>query len=158
MTELAAAPRPAVKPTARLDIVVLGGAGHVGLPLSLAFVDAGLRVGIFDIDGDALRRIGQGEMPFMENGAEELLAKVLETGRLELTTDAEVIRRADVVVLVIGTPVDEFLGPSMRVFERAVDQIAPHVSEGALIVLRSTVYPGTTEFVTAALKERGLNV
>ena len=56
-----------------LDLVVLGGAGHVGLPLSLSFADAGLRVGIFDIDAAALDRIAAGHMPFMENGAEELL-------------------------------------------------------------------------------------
>jgi UDP-N-acetyl-D-mannosaminuronic acid dehydrogenase len=158
MTDLAAAPRPAVGETARLDVVVLGGAGHVGLPLSLAFADAGLRVGIFDIDGGALERIGHGQMPFMESGAEPILASVLESGRLELGTDAAMIERADVVLLVIGTPVDEFLGPSMRVFERAVDQIAPHVAEGALVILRSTVYPGTTEFVAQALHARGLHV
>ena len=158
MTDLAAAPRPAVGETARLDLVVLGGAGHVGLPLSLAFADAGLRVGIFDIDGDALGRIADGRMPFMESGADDLLPRVLQSGRLELTTDAKVIERADVVLLVIGTPVDEFLGPSMRVFERAVDQIAPHVGDGALVVLRSTVYPGTTAYVAEALRGRGLNV
>jgi UDP-N-acetyl-D-mannosaminuronic acid dehydrogenase len=158
MTDLAAAPGRVVHGTARLDLVVLGGAGHVGLPLSLAFADAGLRVGIFDIDGEALERIGRGQMPFMEAGAEPLLASVLESGRLELGTDAGMIRRADAVLLVIGTPVDEFLGPSMRVFERAVDQIAPHVADGALIVLRSTVYPGTTEYVRDAMHARGLRV
>src|SRR3954463_219677 len=158
MTHLAAAPGPTDPATARLDVVVLGGAGHVGLPLSLAFADAGLRVGIFDIDGAALERIAGGQMPFMEAGAEPVLSAVLETGRLELGTDARLVERADVVVLVIGTPVDEFLGPSMRVFERAVDQIAPHIGDGALVVLRSTVYPGTTEFVAQALHARGLNV
>ena len=144
--------------TSRLDLVVLGGAGHVGLPLSLAFADAGLSVGIFDIDGGALDRIADGRMPFLENGADELLPRVLGSGRLEMSTEPTVIGRADVVVLVIGTPVDEFLGPSMRVFERAVDQIGPHLDEGALVVLRSTVYPGTTEYVTQALHARGINV
>ena len=149
---------PAAEPSAPLDVVVLGGAGHVGLPLSLSLVDSGLRVGIFDIDGTALERIAGGQMPFMENGADELLPRVLATGRLEMSTSAAMIARADTVILVIGTPVDEFLGPSMRVFERAVDQIAPHVADGALVVLRSTVYPGTTEYVTAAFEDRGLRV
>src|SRR6478735_9365938 len=67
--------------TPDLDVVVLGGAGHVGLPLSLAFADAGLRTGIYDISQPALDRIAAGEMPFLEAGAEELLAKVLRTGR-----------------------------------------------------------------------------
>ena len=141
-----------------LDAVVLGGAGHVGLPLSLAMVDAGLRVGIYDISEAALAEVAAGRMPFMENGADEMLARVLESGRLELSADAAMIERAEAVILVIGTPVDEFLGPSMRVFERAVDTIAPRLRDGALVVLRSTVYPGTTEFVTQALRERGVNV
>jgi UDP-N-acetyl-D-mannosaminuronic acid dehydrogenase len=141
-----------------LDMVVLGGAGHVGLPLSLAFADAGLRVGIFDIDGAALDRIAAGQMPFLENGADELLPRVLESGRLEMSADPSIMGRADAILLVIGTPVDEFLGPSMSVFERAVDQLAPHLRDGALVVLRSTVYPGTTEYVVQALRERGLRV
>jgi UDP-N-acetyl-D-mannosaminuronic acid dehydrogenase len=157
MTDTAIAPDETMN-TGALDVVVLGGAGHVGLPLSLALAEAGLRVGVFDINEAALEAIGGGAMPFLENGADELLGRVLESGRLELSASAAVIGRADTVVLVIGTPVDEFLGPSMRVFERAVDQIAPHVADGALVVLRSTVYPGTTEFVTHALHERGLRV
>jgi UDP-N-acetyl-D-mannosaminuronic acid dehydrogenase len=143
---------------ALLDAVVLGGGGHVGLPLSLALVDAGLRIGIYDINQATLEQIARGEMPFLENGADALLAKVLGTGRLELSSSADILGRADAVILVIGTPVDEFLGPSMRVFERAVDQIAPNVRDGALVVLRSTVYPGTTEYVAAAFADRGCNV
>ncbi len=157
MTDTAIEQR-AVDAGSPLDLVVLGGAGHVGLPLSLSFADAGLRVGIFDIDGDALDRIAAGRMPFMENGADELLPAVLATGRLEMSTDAAMIRRADAVLLVIGTPVDEFLGPSMRVFERAVNQMAPYLADGTLVVLRSTVYPGTTEYVAAAFEDLGLHV
>ena len=81
--------------TGVLDVVVLGGGGHVGLPLSLALADAGLRVGIFDINEATLDRIGRGEMPFLENGADKLLPKVLETGRLELSTSAAMIERAE---------------------------------------------------------------
>ena len=106
---------------ADLDVVVLGGAGHVGLPLSLVLADSGARVGIFDIDGPRLERLMAGEMPFMEHGAEGLLIRVLETGRLEFGTEPAMVARTDVVIVVIGTPVDEFLGPSMTVFERSVD-------------------------------------
>ena len=73
---------------ADLDVVVLGGGGHVGLPLSLAFAEAGLRVGIYDTNQATLDRIAGGEMPFLENGADELLREILPTGRLELGADA----------------------------------------------------------------------
>jgi UDP-N-acetyl-D-mannosaminuronic acid dehydrogenase len=141
-----------------LDLVVLGGGGHVGLPLSLAFAKAGLRVGIYDTSQATLDRILAGEMPFMENGADELLAELLPTGRLTVSSDAEILSRTLTVVVVIGTPVDEFLGPSMTVFERAVEQISPHLRDNALVILRSTVYPGTTAYVAQHLTARGKTV
>jgi UDP-N-acetyl-D-mannosaminuronic acid dehydrogenase len=140
---------------ADLDVVVLGGGGHVGLPLSLALAHAGLSVGIYDINEATLRRIAAGEMPFREEGAERLLCDLLPTGRLHLSSDAALIARTDQLIVVIGTPVDEFLGPSTTIFERAVDQIAPHLRPGALLVLRSTVYPGTTAYVAQELISRG---
>jgi len=136
---------------ANLDVVVVGGGGHVGLPLSLTFAAAGLCVGVYDTNEATLERIGRGEMPFMEAGAEELLKSVLPSGRLELSADAAIVSRAKNVIVVIGTPVDEFLGPSMSVFDRVVDELAPRLAKGALIVLRSTVYPGTTEHVAERL-------
>jgi UDP-N-acetyl-D-mannosaminuronic acid dehydrogenase len=142
----------------QLDVVVLGGGGHVGLPLSLAFAGAGLRVGVYDTNRATLDRIARGEMPFMETGADDLLRELLPTGRLELSADAEMIRRTEQLIVVVGTPVDEFLGPSMTIFERTVDQIAPHLNDGALVVLRSTVYPGTTGYVRQHLAARNCNV
>ena len=68
------------------------------------------------------------------------------------------IARTDTVVVVVGTPVDEFLGPSMAPFEDSVDEIAPHVRAGALILLRSTVFPGTTAYVRERFHDRGSEV
>jgi UDP-N-acetyl-D-mannosaminuronic acid dehydrogenase len=145
-------------PKSELDVVVLGGGGHVGLPLSLAFARAGLRVGIYDTNQATLDRIAAGEMPFLESGADELLAEVLATGRLSFGASGDMIERTSCLVVVIGTPVDEFLGPSMTIFEKAVDQIAPHLRDGALVALRSTVYPGTTAYVAQHLVDRGCRV
>jgi UDP-N-acetyl-D-mannosaminuronic acid dehydrogenase len=141
-----------------IDVVVLGGGGHVGLPLSLTLAKAGLCVGILDANENTLARIGRGEMPFLENDADELLAEVLASGRLVLTADDSVIERTRQLVVVVGTPVDEFLGPSMTIFEKTVDQVAPHLRPGTLVVLRSTVYPGTTQYVVGHLKRRGCDV
>ena len=138
-----------------LDVVVLGGGGHVGLPLSLVFAQAGLRVGIYDTNQVTLDLIAGGAMPFMENGADDVLREVLASGRLAFSASASMISRTETLVVVIGTPVDEFLGPSMTIFEKAVDQISPHLRDGALVVLRSTVYPGTTAYVTQHLAEAG---
>jgi len=144
--------------TQDLDVVVLGGGGHVGLPLSLAFAKAGLRVGVYDTNQDTLDTIAAGTMPFLETGADDLLREVLPTGRLQLGSDGSMITRSDRLVVIIGTPVDEFLAPSMTIFEKAVDQIAPHLRDGALVALRSTVYPGTTAYVAKHLADRGCSV
>ena len=60
-----------------LDVVVLGGGGHVGLPLVSVLAKAGLRVGVYDTNSATLERISGGEMPFLENGADHLLRDLL---------------------------------------------------------------------------------
>jgi UDP-N-acetyl-D-mannosaminuronic acid dehydrogenase len=141
-----------------LDLVVVGGCGHVGLPLAMSFADVGARVGIYDTDDDKITQVRRGEMPFKERGADELLVKTLASGRLELSNRPEIIERTSVVVLVIGTPIDEFMNPSTRLFERVVDELGPRLRPHSLVVLRSTVYPGTTAFVKRRLQQRSTDV
>jgi UDP-N-acetyl-D-mannosaminuronic acid dehydrogenase len=119
---------------------------------------AGLRVGIYDISEATVDRIRRGEMPFLEEGADALLAEVLASDRLTLDTRPEILCDVDQVIVVIGTPIDEFLNPSMTIFERAVDELAPFLADGALVVLRSTVYPGTTAYVAQSLRDHGRTV
>ncbi len=149
-------PRHGAGRAGQLDLVVVGGCGHVGLPLALSFADAGLHVGIYDIDSEKMARVQAGEMPFMEPGADRLLSSLLPTGRLRFDDRPRMLSLTDTVVLVIGTPIDEFMNPSTRIFERAVDELAPHLRNDALIILRSTVYPGVTDYVTARLAHNGL--
>jgi UDP-N-acetyl-D-mannosaminuronic acid dehydrogenase len=140
-----------------LDVVVVGGCGHVGLPLALSLADCGYKVGIDDIDGVKIEQVRAGSVPFLENGAEELLKRLLPTGRLELASDPTLLERTDTVVLVIGTPIDEFMNPSVRIFDRVVDDLIPHLRDGSLVVLRSTVFPGTTESVERRLRAAGID-
>ena len=141
-----------------LDVAVLGGAGHVGLPLSLSFVRAGLRVGVFDTNEEALEHLERGEMPFLESGAEALLHECLKTGRLCLTSRIEDLHQAEHVIVVVGTPIDKFLNPSLTLFEETISGMAPHLRDGALIVLRSTVYPGTSLFARELFARLGRRV
>jgi UDP-N-acetyl-D-mannosaminuronic acid dehydrogenase len=138
------------------DLVVVGGCGHVGLPLALSLVQAGSRVGIFDTDEAKIERVRAGEMPFLERDSESLLSEVLPSGRLELSSSRDLLSRTDTVILVVGTPVDEFLSPSFSIFDKIVEDIHSYLRDGALIILRSTVYPGTTEQVQARLHRLGV--
>src|SRR5437667_4703244 len=139
-----------------LDLVIVGGCGHVGLPLALSLAECGYRVGINDIDADKIDEVKNGHVPFREAGAEPLLTKLLPTGRLELSRDPAMLRRTRTVILVIGTPIDEFMNPSVRIFEKVLDELTPHVQNGSLIVLRSTVFPGTSETVERRLRAAGI--
>jgi UDP-N-acetyl-D-mannosaminuronic acid dehydrogenase len=139
-----------------LDVVIVGGCGHVGLPLALSLADCGYKVGINDIDQAKIELVKAGKVPFVETGAEALLAKLLPTGRLELSADPQLIARTKTVILVIGTPIDEFMNPSVRIFDKVLDELIPHFRRESLVVLRSTVFPGTTETVERRLSAAGI--
>ena len=141
-----------------LDVVVVGGCGHVGLPLALSLADSGYRVGIDDIDAAKIEQVKSGSVPFLETGAEELLRRLLPTGRLEFAANPSLLERTDTVILVIGTPIDEFMNPSVRIFDHVIDELIPHLRDGSLVVLRSTVYPSTTESVERRLRAAGVDV
>jgi UDP-N-acetyl-D-mannosaminuronic acid dehydrogenase len=140
-----------------LDLVIVGGCGHVGLPLALSLADSGFRVGINDIDEIKLAQVKSGQVPFRETGAEQLLAKVLERGSLELSADPAMLHRTQTVILVIGTPIDEFMNPSVRIFDRVLDELTPHMQSHSMVILRSTVFPGTTDGVERRLRAAGIN-
>jgi UDP-N-acetyl-D-mannosaminuronic acid dehydrogenase len=136
-----------------LDVVVVGGCGHVGLPLALAFADRELAVGIFDTDRRAVAEVQAGRMPFNEPGAQDVLTRVLDE-RLTLSTDASLVSQAEHVVVVVGTPVDEHLNPSPEVVPRVLIDLAPMLRLGQLVVLRSTIYPGVTAMVEREMNQR----
>jgi len=140
------------------DVVIIGGCGHVGLPLGIALADRGARVGLYDINAASVKLVNDATMPFREAGAEAPLARVTADGRLVASTDPAVIGRADIVVVVVGTPVDEYLSPDPQAIPRAIRDIGDRFADGQLIVLRSTVYPGVTQLVERAVRELGVDV
>jgi UDP-N-acetyl-D-mannosaminuronic acid dehydrogenase len=127
--------------------VVVGGCGHVGLPLALALAGRGLRVTAYDVSSQAVDLVNGGRLPFQEPGGEELLAQCLESGRFDASTDPAVAGDAEVLIVVIGTPVDEHQNPDPDAVRRAVSEIGDRLRDGQLLVLRSTVYPGVTRMV-----------
>ena len=144
----------AVNQGGRFDVCVVGGAGHVGAPLALVFARHGFRTLIHDINVSALERIAAGQLPFLEEGGPELVAEVLKTGRLGFSPDIASIKGVANVVLTIGTPIDEFHNPVLRVVDECIDSLVPHLSEGQLIILRSTVFPGVTDHAYRRLSAR----
>ena len=140
------------------DVTVVGGAGHVGIPLVLALAEAGLRVNVNDLNQTSLNTLESGRLPFIESGAEEVLAKALAGKRLVFTNSSNRISTSGPVIITIGTPIDEFLNPVRRVVQDCIDAMLPRLADGQLLVLRSTVFPGTTDWLASYLKAQGRNL
>jgi UDP-N-acetyl-D-mannosaminuronic acid dehydrogenase len=139
-------------------VAILGGCGHVGLPLGIAFADQGLQVALYDTDRAAVDLVNRGGLPFLEEGADEALGRVRESGRLVASADDVVVGSAENVVVVIGTPVDEHLNPDPEGVPRAIGELQHRLVDGQLIVLRSTIYPGVTAMVERLVRRLGLDV
>ena len=149
------------KPTAAIpasldsaDLTVVGGAGHVGIPLVLAFAEAGYRVNVNDRNGAALETLQSGRLPFIEYGGEELLLRALKRDRLVFTSSPADISSSGPIIITIGTPIDEFLNPVRKVVQDCIDALLPHLADRQLLVLRSTVFPGTTDWLDGYLRQK----
>jgi UDP-N-acetyl-D-mannosaminuronic acid dehydrogenase len=140
------------------DLTVVGGGGHVGIPLVLAFAEAGFRVNVHDTNRAALETLRSGRLPFIEHGGESLLAKALEQDRLVFTSAPADISTRGALIITIGTPIDEFLNPVRKVVLDCIDALLPYLADGQLLVLRSTVFPGTTEWLDGYLKRHNRNL
>ena len=141
-----------------VDVCIVGGAGHVGLPLAILLADKGLNVLAIDLNEKAIGTISQGKMPFLEKGAETILQRVLAEGRLALTTDSCWLQRAKAIIITIGTPVDEFLNPDFKCFRLWIEANLQYLVDNHTIILRSTVYPGTTDWLHGYLASHGKSV
>jgi UDP-N-acetyl-D-mannosaminuronic acid dehydrogenase len=140
------------------DVSVIG-LGRVGLPLALSFADRGLNVVGIDNDPARLGSVRNGTMPFSETGTQELLDRVAASGRLSLSERVADAARAQHIVITLGTPSFSHIEIDMRDIRSALDDLLGALEPGHALTLRSTVAPGTTEFVAGYLaKHRGFQI
>jgi UDP-N-acetyl-D-mannosaminuronic acid dehydrogenase len=137
------------------DTVIVGGLGHVGLPLGLAFANKGAKVALYDVDEKKASIVRQGKMPFIEYDADPILPRTLGNGTLQVRTDVEAVSEGRTVIVTIGTPVDEFLNPQTRVFLDSVARLREHLVPEQTIIVRSTVYPRSCRQLLKMLETDG---
>ena len=131
--------------------VAVVGIGRVGLPLAMHFASNGVQAYGIDIDKEKIAGLLSGRMPFIEKGAPELLKQV--AGKTFFPTDDfSKVSECDAVILTLGTPVDEFLNPDFSQITRSLSAISKHLKKGQTLILRSTVSPGSTEYVKAYIE------
>ena len=136
-------------------VAVVGGAGHVGAPLSITLAVAGIRTLVYDVNRAALDLMAKGRLGFTEEGGEELLAEAMSHGALGFATDPAGLEQVEYLIVTIGTPIDEFHNPDLNCVIRCIDQLLPHLRDGQTIILRSTVYPGVTDYLHKYLEQHG---
>jgi UDP-N-acetyl-D-mannosaminuronic acid dehydrogenase len=140
------------------DVAVVG-LGRVGLPLALSFADRGLSVIGIDKDPARLGAVADGRMPFAETGAQEVLERVHTDGSLTLSDKVADAARARHIVITLGTPSFSHIEIDMRDIRSALDDLLGVLQPGHSLILRSTIAPGTTEFVAGYLaKHRGFQI
>ena len=142
----------------KFDVVIIGGCGHVGLPLGISFADEGLIVGLYDIDSRKIDQVKKGKMPFLEYGAQPVLERVLQKRLLYASNDKKIISNSRYIIIAIGTPVDEYLNPKFRPFLELFESLQPYLNGEQTIIVRSTVYPGTCRRIADILSEHHKSV
>jgi UDP-N-acetyl-D-mannosaminuronic acid dehydrogenase len=140
-----------------MRIVIVGGCGHVGLPLAVSLADCGAQVTAFDINRSAVDSVNSGLPPFFEESLESMLKKNLGN-KFIASTDPEVISEADVVIMIVGTPLNVHLNPDPNVVIDAVKELGNLLRDDQLLILRSTVFPGVTNRIEVQLEELGLKL
>jgi UDP-N-acetyl-D-mannosaminuronic acid dehydrogenase len=142
------------------SISIIGGLGHVGLPLCLVLADSGYRAAAIDRDEKKAATVRLGKMPFVEYGADEVLTRVVGRGFTvpHLSQLGGVIAESDTIIVTIGTPLDEHLNPRLEPVINCISDLLPHLRDGQHLMLRSTVFPGTTRRVDAFLRGAGKKI
>jgi UDP-N-acetyl-D-mannosaminuronic acid dehydrogenase len=137
----------------KYDICIIGGLGHIGLPLGIVFASKGLKVCLQDINEQAAEIVSKGDLPFVEYEAEPLLKETLENGNLTISLEAKSISEAKNIIIAIGTPVDEYMNSRTREFLEFISSLKEHLNPDQLIIIRSSVAPNACEQIKRTLGE-----
>ncbi len=137
---------------------VLGviGLGYVGLPLAMEFVRAGYKTIGFDIDVRKIDKLSNGEI-YLKHIQEDRVKDFFNSGLFRATTDFLRLNEVDLVSICVPTPLDKYRQPDLSFVENSARAVAENLKQGAIVVLESTVYPGTTREVLLPILETGGN-
>jgi len=133
--------------------VAIVGAGYVGMPLARIFADAGKNVVLVDVSKDVVERINRGES-HIGDVPSGVLKQLVDDGRVRATSDYDVLRNADAILIALPTPLSSQREPDLTIVATAAEDIAQRLRKGQLVVLESTTYPGTTRDCLQPILER----
>ena len=133
----------------KFDVCIVGGAGHIGLPLGLLLVSKNKRVILYDKNSKIINKINSGVMPFIEKGGKKLLKK--NRKKILATNNIRYVKYAKIVVICIGTPIKSNLKPNFKFFFKLFKELKNHLNQNQIIIIRSSIYPGSCEKIAKIL-------
>ena len=139
-------------------ICIIGGAGHVGAPLGVALSSKGYNVTLIDQNQKNIKKINNGKMPFIEEGCEKLLKKLVYKKRIFATNKLDKIKECKYIIVCIGTPIDKKFRPNLKKFFNFFYNIRKYLNKNQVIIIRSSIYPGVCEKVFKIVKNRCKNL
>ena len=140
------------------NISIIGGAGHVGFPLGLAFAEKNFKVDLVDIDLKNLEMINSGKPPFMEMGAEKLLKKTLKKNKIFTKQKLDDLINSKYIIVCIGTPVGKNLKPKLKDFINFFKKLKKFIHKEHIIIIRSSIYPGIIDKLEKLLWQKNKNI
>jgi nucleotide sugar dehydrogenase len=135
------------------DVAIVG-AGYVGMPLAQAFAEAGKTVVLVDVSEEVVDGINRGES-HIGDVSSKVLKKLVDAGSVAASSDYGVLEAADAILIALPTPLSSQREPDLSIVKSAVEQIAPRLRQGHVVVLESTTYPGTTREIVQPILESG---
>ena len=140
------------------EITIIGGAGHVGLAFALICTSKKIKVHIHDINKESLRLINKGVMPHKEKNGAKYLRKAIKNNLLTFSSNFDDIKLNKINIVCLGTPIDEFLNPQYNILIDIVKKLIKHLKNESHLIIRSTVFPGTTRFLHQLLENNKKNI
>lgn len=135
--------------------LVVMGLGRVGLPTAAVLANKGFHVTGVDIRQEIIRAVSLGRSHFMEPDLEKIIRSAIENGKLKVTDDPLAVKKADTILICVQTPLTEHRKPDLSYLRKACKSIATNLSPGKLVIVKSSIPPGTTRNVVAKILEAG---
>ena len=140
------------------NICIIGGAGHVGAPLGLAFSSKGFNVILVDKNDKHIRQINQSKMPFIEEGCDKLLKKMISKRRIVATNNLNEVKKSKYIIICLGTPVNKKFNPNLKSFISFFYILKKYLNKNHIIIIRSSIYPGVYNKVYNIIKSSCVNL
>ena len=134
------------------NICIIGGAGHVGAPLGLAFSSKGYQVILIDKDKNNINKINSGVMPFIEDGCQALLRKMINKKKIYATSELSQVKQCKYIIICLGTPVDNKFNPNLKNFISFFYTLKKYLNKNHIVIIRSSIYPGICNKVYGIIK------